>query len=76
MDIKIHNSKSNNTIFNTKNWIEYTSEIKLILEKQIPMDVVSILGDYESEYRCDNCGQTIGVEHTNYCHYCGQKLGW
>ena len=30
------------------------------LERQIPMNVVSILGDYESEYRCDNCGQKLG----------------
>lgn len=34
MDIKIQNCKNNNTICNTKDWVEYTDKVREALEKQ------------------------------------------
>ncbi len=76
MNITIHNSKNNNTIFNTKNWIEYTKEIREVLEKQQSKKVS--IWPYPS---CPNCGSVevqAGAEmiELDYCQDCGQKLDW
>ena len=74
MDIKIQNCKNNNTICNTKDWVEYTDKVREALEKQIektPIQSYYSEGDYTWE--CVNCEETVD-EGQNYCHHCGQKL--
>ena len=74
MDIKIQNCKNNSTIYNTKDWVEYTDEVKKALEKQLPKTPMQNFyneGDYNWE--CVNCGEVV-YEGQYYCHCCGQKL--
>lgn len=76
MDIKIQNCKNNNTISNTKDWVEYTDKVRGALEKQVPKKVRETVGDYENSYYCDRCGQNLRYEHQKYCDDCGGKQSW
>ena len=74
MTIKVHNSQNDNTIFNTKNWIEHTRDVQEILEKNMvatPTQDFYNEGDYV--WRCVRCEDMVD-EGQNYCHNCGQKL--
>lgn len=74
MDIIIQNCKNNSTIHNTKDWVEYTDEVKKALEKQLPKTPMQNFyneGDYNWE--CVNCEEVVD-EGQYYCHCCGQKL--
>ena len=84
MNIKVNNCKNDNTIFNNKNWVEYTDEIKKALEKQVSKKIIETpafqsyysAGD-ESETLCPNCENELEIENqTKYCCECGQKLDW
>ncbi|HZJ98401.1 MAG TPA: hypothetical protein VFC79_00255 [Tissierellaceae bacterium] len=46
------------------------------LEKQIPLQVGDIHGDYDPQYYCMICGEITRFEHQKYCIQCGQRLGW
>ncbi len=75
MNFTIHNCKNNNTIYNTENWIEYTDEIKEVLERQIPMSVSK--SKYDIAF-CPNCRRSVWQtrDESKYCFRCGQKLKW
>ena len=84
MSVTIQNSKNNNTIFNTKDWVEYTEDVENALNKQISRKVIETpayqsyysAGD-ESEILCPNCEEELGIENQiKYCCECGQKLDW
>ena len=46
------------------------------LEKQIPLQVGDIHGDYDPDYDCMICGEITRFEHQKYCIECGQRLRW
>lgn len=79
LNIKVNNCKNDNTIFNTKNWVEYTDEIKKALKKQIPKEVITITKETNGRefklYFCSSCYVKIESEY-KYCLNCGQKLDW
>ena len=79
MNIKVNNCKNDNTIFNNKNWVEYTDEIKKALEKQIPKQINIKINEFKAEDGyCPNCNERIEVAvwASEYCYECGQKLDW
>lgn len=74
MNIKVNNCKNDNTIFNNKNWVEYTDEVKKALEKQIPEKWERMINPYgELEGFFCTCGCQSNTA-SNYCPNCGQKL--
>lgn len=79
LNIKVNNCKNDSTIFNTKNWVEYTDEIKKALEKQVPKKVITITKETNGrEFKlcfCSSCYVKIESEY-KYCLNCGQKLDW
>lgn len=79
MSVKIHNCSNNNTIFNTKNWVEYSEKVMVALEKQTPKKPQEVDVNF-STFVCSNCLSAITYtnekETHNYCLNCGQKLEW
>ncbi|HZJ98775.1 MAG TPA: hypothetical protein VFC79_02145 [Tissierellaceae bacterium] len=88
MNITVYNCKNDNTIYNTKNWIEYTDEIKKILVRSVAIKPKSC--EYEAlkrmgwKYQCSICNYALGIndniydysEEEEFCPGCGQKLEW
>ena len=79
MSVKIHNCSNNNTIFNTKSWVEYNKTVEVALAKQSPKKPQEVDVDF-STFVCPNCLSSIMYtdekETHNYCLNCGQKLDW
>jgi len=74
INIKIYNCHNDTTIFNTKNWIEYTDEVRKMLENQISQKID--IFDYGKGH-CPSCKTDIhGIGRIKYCFNCGQKLEW
>jgi len=71
MNYKIIDCSNDNTIFNTKKWIEFTDEVKDALEKQIPKQV-NIENDFIWCPVCERGGN--GWDKPKYCLNCGQVL--
>lgn len=82
MSIKIYNASNDNTIFNTKNWVEYSEEVKVALEKQIPKKPLEqryVNYEIKNELigHCPACKLRWNVTYwQRHCSNCGQKLDW
>lgn len=78
MSVTIQNSKNNNTIFNTKDWFEYTEDVENALKKQLPKRPLK--QRYMKEELigvCPSCRLQWDVAfYQGYCSNCGQKLDW
>lgn len=75
MNIKIQNCKNNSTIYNTKDWVEYTDEVKKALEKQIPKGVQKKVVGWKINCFCPSCTLEVSNKQS-YCSVCGQYLNW
>lgn len=73
---KVNNCKNNNTILNTKDWIEYTQEVETTIEKQIPKKPINKAGRHTGHYLCPICNRIYWKDEIlpNYCQGCGQKF--
>lgn len=75
LNIKVNNCKNDNTIFNNKNWVEYTDEVKKALEKQVPKDVQKKVVGWRIDCFCPSCTLEV-FSRQSYCAVCGQYLNW
>lgn len=87
MEVKIHDCNNDNTIFNTKKWVEYTEEVKVaierdILKKPVVMTYELLIKD-GWKFACPYCGSAVGINNRYeladkdpYCSQCGQRLDW
>ncbi len=69
MEYKVVDCNSDNTIYNTKKWVEFTDEVKDSLERQIPKKAVIEDADGTMKYNilenfCSSCGQAIEQTYT------------
>jgi rubrerythrin len=84
----VHDCFNDNSIFNTKKWVEYTDDVEEVLEKQFPKKPNEMtyrpLRDIGWKYGCPSCKCAVGINNNaidytqedEYCPSCGQRLEW
>lgn len=50
-------------------------DIKELVERATPKKIEYVVGLYGKEKHCPNCDTEV-LNFANYCHLCGQALGW